>query len=46
MDQAMIHIHTRQAASAVGAKTMDGPEWVAMHPHAAQSLCALTALMM
>ena len=42
MDRAMIHIHTRQAASAVGATTMDRPEWVAIHPHAAQAFCALT----
>ena len=29
MDAAMIAIHTRMAGSAVGATTMDRPEWVA-----------------
>jgi secreted PhoX family phosphatase len=42
MDQAMIHIHTRQAASAVGATTMDRPEWVAVNPVAVEAYCALT----
>jgi hypothetical protein len=42
MDQAMIHIHTRQAASAVGATTMDRPEWVAVNPVAIEVYCALT----
>lgn len=37
-----ICIHTRQAASAVGATTMDRPEWVAAHPGAAEIYCALT----
>ena len=32
--RAEICIHTRQAASAVGATTMDRPEWVAAHPDA------------
>ncbi|NKC10971.1 MAG: DUF839 domain-containing protein [Gammaproteobacteria bacterium] len=40
--QAEICIHTRQAASAVGATTMDRPEWVAAHPAQAQVYCALT----
>jgi secreted PhoX family phosphatase len=42
MDQALIHIHTRQAASAVGATTMDRPEWVAVNPLAAEAYCCLT----
>lgn len=37
-----ICIHTRQAASAVGATTMDRPEWVAAHPGRAEVYCALT----
>ena len=40
--QAEICIHTRQAASAVGATTMDRPEWVAAHPDRAEIYCALT----
>ncbi|MBT5107877.1 MAG: PhoX family phosphatase [Rhodospirillaceae bacterium] len=40
--QAEICIHTRQAASAVGATTMDRPEWVAAHPRKAEIYCALT----
>ena len=42
MDAAMIAIHTRQAASAVGATTMDRPEWVAINPVAAEAYCCLT----
>jgi hypothetical protein len=42
MDRAMIHIHTRQAASAVGATTMDRPEWVAVNPLRVEAYCALT----
>ncbi len=42
MDRALIHIHTRQAGSAVGATTMDRPEWVAVHPLRAEAYCALT----
>ncbi|SDE18378.1 PhoX family protein [Limimaricola pyoseonensis] len=42
MDRAMIHIHTRQAGSAVGATTMDRPEWVAVNPVRAEAYCALT----
>ena len=37
-----ICIHTRQAASAVKATTMDRPEWVASHPKKAEVYCALT----
>ena len=42
MDEAMIAIHTRLAASAVGATTMDRPEWVAVNPVAIEAYCALT----
>ena len=40
--QGEICIHTRQAASAVGATTMDRPEWVAAHPMKAEVCCCLT----
>jgi hypothetical protein len=40
--QAEICIRTRQAASKVGATTMDRPEWVAAHPNKAEVYCALT----
>ncbi len=40
--QAEVCIHARQAASAVGATTMDRPEWVASHPKKAEIYCALT----
>ncbi len=40
--QAEICIHTRQAASSVGATTMDRPEWVATHPTRAEVYCSLT----
>jgi len=39
---AEISIHTRQAASAVGATTMDRPEWVAANPTKAEVYCCLT----
>ncbi len=42
MSKAEICIHTRQAASKVGATTMDRPEWVAANPNAAELYCALT----
>ena len=42
MDQAEICIHTRQAASHVGATTMDRPEWVTANPNKAEVYCALT----
>lgn len=40
--QAEISVHTRQAASAVGATTMDRPEWVAANPKKAEIYCCLT----
>ncbi len=40
--QADISIHTRQAGSAVGATTMDRPEWVAANPNIAEVYCCLT----
>lgn len=39
---AEIAVHTRMAASAVGATTMDRPEWVAANPKAAEVYCCLT----
>ena len=39
---AEVSIHTRQAASAVGATTMDRPEWVAVNPARAEAYCCLT----
>lgn len=39
---AEICIHTRQAASAVHATTMDRPEWIAQNPNKAELYCALT----
>ena len=39
---AEVCIHTRIGASAVGATTMDRPEWVASNPNAAEVYCALT----
>jgi len=41
-DMAEVCIHTRQAASAVGATTMDRPEWVSANPKAAEVYCCLT----
>lgn len=40
--QAEICIHTRMAASAVKATTMDRPEWVAANPNKVEAYCALT----
>ncbi len=40
--QAEISIHTRQAASAVGATTMDRPEWVAVNPTKVEAYVTLT----
>lgn len=37
-----IAVFTRQAASKVGATTMDRPEWVAVNPIAIEAYCALT----
>ncbi|MDQ2088563.1 PhoX family protein [Marimonas arenosa] len=42
MIKAEICIHTRQAASSVGATTMDRPEWVTANPNAPEIYCALT----
>jgi hypothetical protein len=42
MDEAEIAIHTRMAASEVGATTMDRPEWVAVNPIAVEAYCCLT----
>ena len=39
---AEICVHTRQAASAVGATTMDRPEWVVVNPRKPEVYCALT----
>ncbi|GAB6051763.1 PhoX family phosphatase [Magnetospira thiophila] len=40
--QADICIHTRIAASAVGATTMDRPEWVSFNPKRGEVACCLT----
>jgi secreted PhoX family phosphatase len=42
MEAAEIAVHTRQAASKVGATTMDRPEWVASNPRRVESYVALT----
>ena len=42
MSSAEICIHTRMAASAVGATTMDRPEWIAANPKKAEIYCSLT----
>jgi len=42
MDAARIAIFTRTAASAVGATTMDRPEWIAVNPTAIEAYCCLT----
>ncbi|MEZ5658037.1 MAG: PhoX family phosphatase [Burkholderiaceae bacterium] len=41
-DIAEIAIFTRLAGSAVGATTMDRPEWIAVHPDTAEVYCSLT----
>jgi hypothetical protein len=41
-DTAEIAVHTRLAASAVGATTMDRPEWVSANPKKAEVYCCLT----
>jgi len=40
--QAEVCIHTRMAASTVGATTMDRPEWVAANPLKSEAYCCLT----
>ena len=40
--QAEISVYTRQAASKVGATTMDRPEWIAANPLKAEAYCCLT----
>ena len=42
MSAAEIAVHTRLAASAVGATTMDRPEWVTTNPLKTEAYCALT----
>jgi uncharacterized protein len=42
MDAAHIAVFTRMAASRVGATTMDRPEWISVHPNAAEAYCCLT----
>ncbi len=42
MDEARIAVFTRMAGSAVGATTMDRPEWIAVNPAAAEAYCCLT----
>lgn len=42
MDAASIAVFSRLAGSAVGATTMDRPEWVAVNPHAVEAYCCLT----
>ncbi|WP_261842286.1 PhoX family protein [Aliamphritea ceti] len=40
--QAEVLIYAREAASVVGATTMDRPEWVAVHPQTKTVCCTLT----
>jgi len=40
--QAEVCVHTRIAASKVGATTMDRPEWVAANPVSTEAYCCLT----
>ncbi|MEM9523500.1 MAG: PhoX family phosphatase [Pseudomonadota bacterium] len=42
MSPAEIAIHTRTAGSAVGATTMDRPEWIAVNSRAVEGYCCLT----
>ncbi|RED18190.1 PhoX family protein [Pontivivens insulae] len=42
MTEAEISIFTRMAASAVGATTMDRPEWIAVNPTMVEAYCCLT----
>ncbi|QDC09150.1 PhoX family phosphatase [Oceanicola sp. D3] len=39
---AEVLIFARMGASAVGATTMDRPEWIAVNPHAIEAYCCLT----
>jgi len=41
-DQAEVMIFAREAATVVGATTMDRPEWVAVHPNNKSVCCTLT----
>jgi secreted PhoX family phosphatase len=41
-DQAHVLTFARNAATVVGATTMDRPEWIAIHPHNGSVLCTLT----
>ncbi|MHA7879145.1 MAG: PhoX family protein [Saccharospirillum sp.] len=41
-DEAYVLVHAREAATFVGATTMDRPEWVACHPSSEMVMCALT----
>lgn len=42
MEPAEILIFARKAGSAVGATTMDRPEWISVNPHAIEAYCCLT----
>lgn len=42
MEMAEILVFARKAGSAVGATTMDRPEWIATNPHAVEAYCCLT----
>ncbi len=42
VDQGEVLIFAREAATRLGATTMDRPEWVAVHPHRAEAYCTLT----
>ncbi|WP_321337225.1 PhoX family phosphatase [Breoghania sp.] len=42
MGKAEMLIFTRKAASAVGATTMDRPEWISANPFAVEAYCCLT----
>lgn len=41
-DQATVLVYAREAATQVGATTMDRPEWVAVHPDNGSVCCTLT----
>lgn len=41
-DQATVMVYAREAATVVGATTMDRPEWVAVHPDNKSVCCTLT----